>query len=300
MTQNFVWRRLRRLKLYGVGEPFIKDNVYEKRERVWKEVECDLIDLNYGFIVNGKPGTGKSHQLKEIKERLDEKGIPYLVCAPTHSAARKVGGETFHNIFGMNVDTGKVCEKAMNVAKRHDYIFIDECSMLTEEMINVLAILKKLKPTIKIGLFGDYAQLPPVETNDMILKVKDKINQLIAGCKSYDKQKGYINDLDESFVHNLLKECKNRSVVSGVEFDWFCDEPKTTPSLDRLDNGLGHCKGNVRFITEYENWLRNTRDYARFSLNKIERDYKNSMVLKYLCDYNRLELTQYWRATRYE
>ncbi len=287
-------------EMYSAGKVFIKDAVYIKQKREWADLDLndDLIDLKKGFMVNGKPGTGKSWTLNNIRERLDEEKIKYLVCAPTHSAAHKVNGETFHSIFGMSVDTGKICEKAMNKVKGYEYLFIDECSMLTEEMINVLVILKKVKPKIKIGMFGDYAQLPPVEnTDDATLKIKDKINQLVAGCKAYDKEKGYYNDLDETYVYTLLKECNNRSVVSGGEFDWFCDDKMTKPSLDRLDNGLGHCKGNLRFITEYENWIRNTKDFVRCNLNKFDRDYKNSLVLKHLCDCNRLELTEYKRAT---
>ena len=283
---------------YNVGKVFVSDTEYVDVPRKWTFINREnILDLGGGCLINGRPGSGKSWILREIKTWLDSRGLTYIVCAPTHAAANNVGGETFHSIFGMNVDTGKVCEKALNVVKRTDYLLIDECSMLSEQMLSVLVLLKRMKPSMKICLFGDYNQYEPVEDQDTTPKMYEKIRALVSGCKSYDKQKGYKNDLDVEYVYGLLDACKSRSVVSGIEFDWNCDYSKTKPSLDRLDNTLGHCKGNLRFITEYENWLRGDKGYCRCVFNKVERDYEKCSVLKFICDGKRLELTEYMRAT---
>ena len=285
-------------EIYNVGKVFLCDREYTDVPRKWTYTERNtVLDLGGGFLTNGRPGSGKSWILREMKTLLESKGLTYIVCAPTHAASNNVGGRTFHNIFGMNVDTGKVCEKALNVVKNTDYLLIDECSMLSEQMLSVLVLLKRMKPSMKICLFGDYNQYEPVEVRDTTPKMYEKIRALVSGCKSYDSQKGYTNDLDTDYVYGLLDACKNRSVVSGIEFDWNCDYPKTKPSLDRLDNTRGHCKGNLRFVTEYENWLRGDKGYCRCVFNKVERDYEKCSVLKYLCDGNRLELTEYMRAT---
>jgi superfamily I DNA and/or RNA helicase len=48
----------------------------------------------------------------------------------------------------------------------YDYIFIDEISMVKEIFYKFFVMIKRIKPTIKFIIAGDFQQLPPI--NDRI------------------------------------------------------------------------------------------------------------------------------------
>jgi len=101
--------------------------------------------------VVGAPGTGKSHMLTQLRDRLQEAGQTVEVLAPTNAAARIVGGCTVHNFL---------TRSARNEHGFQGTLLIDEVSMLS---LALVAVLDNLRASgCRIVSFGDWDQLPPV------------------------------------------------------------------------------------------------------------------------------------------
>lgn len=129
------------------------------------------------ILLTGDAGTGKSTLLTEFLTRSQKK---IVVLAPTGVAALRVGGETIHSFFGFkpNTDMSEVRLKANRVRKPEKYesintIVIDEISMVRADLLDFVdtflrTVLKDLRPFggIQLIMIGDFAQLPPVVTND--------------------------------------------------------------------------------------------------------------------------------------
>lgn len=129
------------------------------------------------ILLTGDAGTGKSTLLTEFLTRSKKKVV---VLAPTGVAALRVDGETIHSFFGFrpNTDMSQVRLKAHRVRKPEkfesiDTIVIDEISMVRADLLDFVdtflrTVLKDIRPFggIQLIMIGDFAQLPPVVTND--------------------------------------------------------------------------------------------------------------------------------------
>ena len=111
-------------------------------------------------------GTGKSKILQEVQRILtkNEAFRLFKTACPTHKACKIVNGETPHRLFNVNpfdysFEYGRVLSLKQSGIK---YIFIDEISMISKQMWNIIAHVKKLFGFIFCG-FGDFKQLKPVE-----------------------------------------------------------------------------------------------------------------------------------------
>ena len=120
-------------------------------------------------FITGIGGSGKSHVIREIIDQYNAEEL--ITLAPTHSAARLIGGQTIHGFFkiAMQLDTeAKTESEALGCNLRDaDFenaegkvIIIDEVSMLGEDMLD--DIISKM-PVRKLILVGDPMQLSPVK-----------------------------------------------------------------------------------------------------------------------------------------
>jgi ATP-dependent DNA helicase PIF1 len=149
-------------------------------------------------FVTGSAGTGKSHLLKYVVEILQGRqnypgdGIYYAtdfkvgVCAPTGVAAVIVGGSTLHSFFGIGLGTGSKSSILQKVYRNAgaktridetDVLIIDECSMLSSDLLETLDMVARTvrkegifseEPFggMQVIAFGDFFQLPPVYRYD--------------------------------------------------------------------------------------------------------------------------------------
>ena len=109
------------------------------------------------------------------KKRILKKKI---TACPTHKACKIVSGITIHRAFNINpidysYEYKKVAELKADAIK---YIFIDEVSMISEQMWCVIAQVKQLFGFIFVG-YGDFMQLKPVGEDHI-----DFRNSWIAKC----------------------------------------------------------------------------------------------------------------------
>ena len=146
--------------------------------------------LNNEYLLVGYAGTGKTTLMaKLIKDSIKEKRCKTVaVAAPTHKAVniaksklfglmgddesltKNINIMTIHRLLNyqsvVNSEGEKVFEKSKvdPIWNMYDLVVIDECSMLSDQIINDIdTILKdKKNKNVKVLYVGDSAQLPPV------------------------------------------------------------------------------------------------------------------------------------------
>lgn len=116
------------------------------------------------YLYYGRAGTGKTTLMIKMTKELNNNVV---ILAPTHSACdnirRKLGRSiiqvsTIYSYFSIDFSSGTIGDIRK---KLHQYIFIDEFSLLDREMmIKLFRILKRCNTNIY--LFGDPLQLNPV------------------------------------------------------------------------------------------------------------------------------------------
>ncbi|HBE17576.1 MAG TPA: DNA helicase, partial [Cyanobacteria bacterium UBA11367] len=134
------------------------------------------------FGLFGYAGTGKSTIVNLVAEQLVSNGKRVVFTAPTNKAVgvlqrmaaekgvRGVDFMTIHQLLGLApVKQGQkkiLKQVSPSLLYMYDTIFLDECSMVTEELWNI--IQERIASTLIIGsnrqliVMGDPAQLPPV------------------------------------------------------------------------------------------------------------------------------------------
>lgn len=106
-------------------------------------------------IISGGPGSGKSHVVRELVQRVSN----VRVTAPTGRAARNASGKTVH-YFKTIQETGK------NDFHGAEMIIVDEASMLSLELFE--AVLSMTPKSAHVVLVGDVDQLPPIDSGDVL------------------------------------------------------------------------------------------------------------------------------------
>ena len=119
---------------------------------------------------------GKSHFLKSFIDYISyELNIQVMIMAPIGVAAHLVRGTIVHHSFALDHDLQSMMDyasKAEAQLQRTDLIVIDECTMLTADMLYKIQeiyyeVRKEPKRSKHFGgkhilLFGDPAQLPAI------------------------------------------------------------------------------------------------------------------------------------------
>tara|TARA_B100001121_G_scaffold310481_1_gene341743 strand:- start:3550 stop:4881 length:1332 start_codon:yes stop_codon:yes gene_type:complete len=133
------------------------------------------------IFITGPGGTGKTHLIKAIVAHAKENNKAFQVCALTGCAAilLQCGASTLHAFAGIGLGTGSVNEVVDRVVKskfrrpnwqKTDILIVDEVSMLSLKLFNILDLIaKKIKKKrttpfggMQIIFAGDFYQLPPV------------------------------------------------------------------------------------------------------------------------------------------
>jgi ATP-dependent DNA helicase PIF1 len=137
------------------------------------------------LIIMGTAGTGKSHLIKTVRNRLQEMAkvysintqSPVLVLAPTGVAAFNIRGVTIHSALSIPIGSNNFDidgERLKQLQKRLggvNYLIIDEKSMVGRRMLALIDMrLRQAFPEHKnqpfgncsIIIVGDFGQLPPV------------------------------------------------------------------------------------------------------------------------------------------
>ncbi len=162
----------------------------------------ERIKQHKGFLVNGSAGTGKSHIIKKLSEKLIEEKISYTIIAYTNTAADNVGGLTCHNLLKMDSSdekgSGVKLEAYLRAMNTNRVLIIDEISMVPESIYRYLMFMRRMNPSICLCFFGDFKQLQPIES---------EFNQVVS---SYDYENNpIIKNLHDNFTINLKKNYRS-------------------------------------------------------------------------------------------
>ncbi len=148
----------------------------------------DLVNNNQFVLLNGYAGTGKSSSIKALINMLEANGKTYVILAPTAKAAKQISKYTERNAstihyllchdfpdFDHNEDEDNEFNNISNLSEAqitelgvldYDIIIIDESSMLSVHLFNVL--LRYINPErSKLLMIGDSYQLPSIQNGNL-------------------------------------------------------------------------------------------------------------------------------------
>jgi nucleoside-triphosphatase THEP1 len=169
----------------------------------------EIIESNKSCHIDGRAGTGKSYLTNKVIDEIKKRSKKYLAFSPTNKGARIIGGTTIHSVYYKFKHNKK---KLLKILKDVEYIIIDEISMMVEAFYQLFIMIKKIYPTIKFIISGDFAQLPPV--NDSWSGDYKNSPAMYELCDGNRIQLTKCRRADDS----LFKLCKNISSINVSEF----------------------------------------------------------------------------------
>lgn len=117
------------------------------------------------IVLNAPAGTGKTTVVKYLYNQIHN----VRICAPTHKAkgvlikGTKMFAHTVHSFLGAEDNYDKDGDIYFEFSRSNEHqnlvIFVDECSMLNDAMVNEF---KKISQNNLVIFVGDDLQLPPV------------------------------------------------------------------------------------------------------------------------------------------
>lgn len=171
-------------------------------------------------IISGGPGTGKTTILNSIaKMYINEKKLgnaeviaKIALLAPTGRAAKKMSlatglsAFTIHRFLKWNKESDTFEFNEYNKLG-HQFIIIDECSMIDLKLFS--ALLSALKDKVKIVLVGDAFQLPPVSAG---MVFSDLIQSELFDFTSLTR---IYRQSDNSYIPDLALSIKNMELTES-------------------------------------------------------------------------------------
>lgn len=220
-----------------------------------------IVESNKSLHIDGRAGTGKSYLTNKIIEVLHEKEINFVAYAPTNKAARIIKGETIDTLYHVTkTNKSTLSSKFKNI----DIIIIDEISMMKEKFYNMFVSIKKIKPTVKFIITGDFKQFKPVkDTWDGDYKNSAALFELCDGNRLQLSK----NRRSDEKLYNI---CKN---VNDVNIQNFPVREKTY-----LNIAYRH-KTRIRINKEcIERFIKENKIKHCISIDKDEKNPKTQDV----------------------
>lgn len=184
---------------------------------------------NHSFFITGKAGTGKSTFIQYLKTHSNKK---IALVAPTGVAALNIGGRTIHSFFSIDqvdfVDDN--LKKTINLSrgsqeyiKKLDVLVIDEISMVRPDILDTIDfILRKHRDPlsafggIQIVMVGDPYQLPPVITQNKIVKIVN-YKDFVLENRTLQDVFSLIYGSEFFFDSGVFKELQNNRAIEFIE-----------------------------------------------------------------------------------
>lgn len=136
------------------------------------------------FLLEGSAGTGKTYTISAfIAEVSKNQRLWIALTAPTNKAVKvaamassqwrnhNIDYMTTYQLLGLSMDINEEGDKVLvegrqSSVSEYDLVFIDEASMIAENLWELLQKVTKRYPRIKIIFVGDHAQLNPVNETE--------------------------------------------------------------------------------------------------------------------------------------
>lgn len=243
----------------------------------------DIIDRINNFpgrseaVIIGYAGTGKSTLVSKIIENIYQ-GYNIAVTSPTHKANAvlremliNVGLDkddalvsTIHSFLGLKL----VYEKNRQVLKHDpqsknstamvDVLFVDECSMISEEMYNhIMSQIHRVRRAIIF--IGDSCQLPPVEAegNGNVTKLSPTFNIGL----SYELTEVLRQALDNPIINiaTQIREC----IGTGKEPMSILNNLEGMDTITAIDDEMLFLDVYKEYVTEHSTSSRKLYDFVQ-------------------------------------
>ena len=144
-----------------------------------KEAVKSAINSNVSVITGG-PGTGKTTIIKCVIDILRDKGMSYVLAAPTGRAAKRITettneeAKTLHRLLEITKIEDTDIDTFANFPVTTidaDVLIIDEASMIDTILMN--NVVKALKSDTRLIIVGDADQLPSVGAGNVLKDIID-------------------------------------------------------------------------------------------------------------------------------
>ncbi len=172
-----------RVTMKVVAGPHCHEYIRWQRNELKLHRICETIfEKEKNVFITGGPGVGKSHLLKKIVTRLEQKydSCEFSVCATTGAAAVLINAVTLHSFAGIGTKTLDdytlnsivkfTKDTTLEKWKKLKILVVDEISMLSPDFFMTLdAFAKRVRNEpgkafggVQLVLVGDFYQLAPV------------------------------------------------------------------------------------------------------------------------------------------
>lgn len=262
-----------------------------------KPTVSDIVKYDRALIT-GAGGSGKSYLLANIVKHYEEQKLSCKVLSPTNISSfvlkmnlqengSTTKSKTIHHGLGISIDNKNIPTKKMNFA---DVLILDECSMPTKSIWGLFINIIRSRPDIKLYVFGDYRQLPPIENYNVdfidlpVLSEMFQIhielthnyrtngnNEFVNYCKDLHDKKITLNP--SKFGSNLEEFAICKTNMIRQEYNYY---QMTKNNCVRKIN----CKANLP--KEYQKQLQTIFLYKGLPLQCISRDYAKKFKFEFL------------------
>lgn len=156
-----------------------KEDLNEDQKNALNYMKKFLLGPNRQMMLAGPAGTGKTSLINVLLNELDESSdwYSYTCTAPTNKAVDVIArstnrdfDKTIYSILGLTIadfDDGKPQLIHIEGAKSHlndyDLVVIDEASMVSSQLLDILQKEMMKHTHVKVIYVGDPCQIPPVD-----------------------------------------------------------------------------------------------------------------------------------------
>ena len=218
-----------------------------------------LSDESGVLILSGGPGTGKTTTINAIIRRMQDKGLEFVLAAPTGRAAKRMNeatgyeAKTIHRLLEMGADQNELrFERNEDEPLEADCVIIDEMSMVDIWLLK--ALLAAIAPGSRLIMVGDVDQLPSVGPGQVLRDIMDSNEFSVVRLQRIFRQSG-----DSHIVENAHKINRGEHLDLSVKYeDFFLLEKDRVEVIqeylvklisDVLPRKLGLSSGDIQVMT---------------------------------------------------
>jgi len=267
----------------------MKENEYNYQKIVERTQERSC-------LVIGEPGSGKTEMIKNCTNEETDIVLSFTNKACNVLNSRGVKAQTLDSVFMKQNSDKNVLEK---LAKK-DSIIVDEFSMVPPKYFAQLHKVKQINPKIKIKLFGDVSQLPPVEptgkwydyssskliqhlVDNQQIELKYKFTRYDASLHDVLQYFKQVNKLPDTCKDKTRKKCyvnicatnNKRKEINESTFERFVEE--FDPETKTLNKRLWATSMPIIAI---DNKLKKAFGICNSEMFKIEKFSKTKVIIR--------------------
>lgn len=269
-------------KIYVPEEPVIPETKPKKQVQLYElnveqKAVIEEVDAGHNVFITGPGGTGKTFLIRHICRHLEAKNKKVAITSLTGMASLLIGdgARTIHSWSGLGIGNRAVEESFQFIRVKHkkareawretNTLIIDEISMMSDDFFEKLDAIAKLlrnsdKPFggIQVLCFGDFYQLPPINTKFVFESPKwNEVLDYIVPLETIYRQKDPVFQrlLNEVRVGTVSDET-DRLLKSRIGLDFSKEEIQPTKiftrraMVDKINKeGLDAIKGESRTYT---------------------------------------------------